>query len=433
MSKILFSLKMFSVTMLISMAVLSVYGKTDIVGAVFSATNAAQGTPGGNGVMMYHRHADGTLTVVPGSPFATGGEGVGVGIFPPDDPIGSQDSLVVDQENRRLFVTNAGSNQVSSFKIHKNGLELLDTVSSGGLFPNSLALRDNALYVLNAAGTTNFMGFKVSKNGRLKPCGNPCNLQPPLNEWPIISNGQPQVTAGQSQIGFSPDGKHLIVMRKEGFLCPDPNFPGLQCLQNVAGTGRIDVYALDDKLRVVDCEHPTSTINSRSPAGRMPFAFDFSKSGKMVVCEFIGTAESASTVFGVSAVSSYCLKADGTLQLISADVPNGETGACWIRRTDKFVYVSNSLDASISLYGVEKNGQLTLINPRAGVVAGGTLDSAVTSDGRFFYQLDPISGLIYGFAINQTWGTLTSVGSVAIATPLTGQAGLATFDFECNV
>lgn len=411
-----------------------------VVGAVFTATELSptdsEGNPQFNGVVMYHRHADGTLTVVPGSPFSTGGFGVGPGNFPPSDSLFSQDSIAVDENNKFLYVVNGGSDQISVFRIYHDKLKLIDVVSSGGSFPNSLAVRGCTLYALNSGDTTNVMGFKICKNGKLKPLKR-CNLQPPLNVWPIIANGQPQGTAVPAQVSFSPNGRQLIVQRKEGFLCPDPNFPGFTCTQNVAGPGRMDVYALDKKHRIIDCANPTANINTRSPAGRMPFSFIFTENGQLISGEFLGTASSAITFVGASALSSYNLKSDGTLEIISADVPSGQTGVCWTARSGNFIYASNTASGTISLYEVDADGNLTLINAQAANLntltpsSPGALDTKTTSDGRFIYLLSPQVALIYAFAINQADGSLTFIGTASTLTPPdSGQMGLATSDFK---
>jgi len=422
-------------------------------GAVFTQTNAApideNGNKQFNGVMMYHRYPDGTLKLVAGSPFLTPGQGVGQGNFPANDPLGSQNSIVVDKKNQYLYVTNAGSNEVSVFKIHHLGLIHLQTLSSGGNFPVSLAIRDRMLYVLNAAGYINFQGFKICKNGKLIPTQN-CALQPPLNYLPTLVNPdtgiqtlQPQTSISPSQIGVSPCGRHLIIVRKEGFACPNPsNFDDFSCISNVAGTGRIDVYALDKKLRIIDCQNPTSNINTRSPAGRMPFGFVFSKTGRLIVGEFLGTDNSDVTPLDASALTSYYLKNDGTLNVISADVPPVDEfdlnmgGLCWTVRYCDFIYGTNTVNATVSLYKVDAVGNLKLINPTAADMTvidskADALDATITSDGRYYYQLSPNNGKIYAFSINKLDGSLTYIGEVDNGESLTGQSGLVTCSFKC--
>src|SRR5450755_5104806 len=70
-----------------------------VVGQVYVNDNTA----GTNTIAAFNRHADGTLTPVPGSPFPTGGAGPGVGVA-------SQGSLQVTGSGRYLLAVDAGSN-----------------------------------------------------------------------------------------------------------------------------------------------------------------------------------------------------------------------------------------------------------------------------------------------------------------------------------
>src|SRR5438270_11498238 len=103
-------------------------------GFVYVATNSTTG----NAVIQYSRGNDGSLTKV--SEAATGGlggSGNGVGNL---DPLGSQDSLVLSGSGGILLAVNAGSNQIASLSAGRPGLRLVSNVSSGGSFPNSVAL-----------------------------------------------------------------------------------------------------------------------------------------------------------------------------------------------------------------------------------------------------------------------------------------------------
>lgn len=74
-------------------------------GAVFVMTNAADG----NQVVSYNRAANGTLTEF--QQFDTGGRGSGGN----SDPLGSQGSLLLSQDDSMLFAVNAGSGDISVF------------------------------------------------------------------------------------------------------------------------------------------------------------------------------------------------------------------------------------------------------------------------------------------------------------------------------
>ncbi len=400
----------------------------DVVGAVYVATN----DPTSNGVLMFHRHKDGTLTAVPGSPFATGGQGTGTGFELPPDPIASQDSLIVDKKNKFLFVVNTGSNEVSSFRIYRDKLKLVDKVSSGGVFPNSLTVHDNVLYVVNSADTFNITGFKVDHKGHLKTfCrnrGDTCELLPPVNEAPIVGGNQPIVTIVPGQIGFSPNGKQLIVVRKEGVTAGDPFAP-------LAGPGRIDVYRVD-KCGAIDCEKVTSNINTRSPYGRFPFSFVFSKEGDLLVTEIAGVPGTPpNSIIEASAASSYKLRANGYLELITGSVGNGQSATCWNDRSGKFMYTANNLSNSLSLYEVHKDGTLELLAAEIVTIGpdsapGFPLDMKVTSNGCYLYVLsEGVDAAIYVYKVNKQDGSLTLLQVVNVGAPFAGQAGLTVSDF----
>jgi hypothetical protein len=125
-----------------------------------------------NQILAYHRASDGTLTLM--QTIKTGGGGSGAQLSPPDS-LGSQGSLVLDDQHQLLFAVNtetlAENSQdcqagtVTSFLVGRDGkLTFADRVMSGGLFPNSLVVRTTnsgknygkdygeLLYVLNAGG-----------------------------------------------------------------------------------------------------------------------------------------------------------------------------------------------------------------------------------------------------------------------------------------
>src|SRR3990172_13166042 len=72
--------------------------------AVYTITHAADG----NEVAVYKRANDGSLSFEASYP--TGGLGSGEGL-------GSQGAVILRENGRRLFVVNAGSNQVSIFAV----------------------------------------------------------------------------------------------------------------------------------------------------------------------------------------------------------------------------------------------------------------------------------------------------------------------------
>jgi 6-phosphogluconolactonase len=143
-----------------------------VAAGVASATSGVVGhlyvndnTTGENTIAGFDRHADGTLTAIPGSPFAAGGAGTGHGIA-------SQGALQLSADGRYLLAVDAGSNQISVVRIQPDGsLKAVGggPVSSNGVDPVSIAVHDDLVYVANAgAGDSSYTGFTLNAGGLLR-------------------------------------------------------------------------------------------------------------------------------------------------------------------------------------------------------------------------------------------------------------------------
>lgn len=104
---------------------------------------------GNNRILVWHRASDGTLNLI--QTIATRGGGSGAQLDPAD-LLGSQGSLVLDEAHHLLFAVNTESlaendqdcseGIVTAFLVASDGkLNFADQVKSGGLFPNSLAVK----------------------------------------------------------------------------------------------------------------------------------------------------------------------------------------------------------------------------------------------------------------------------------------------------
>jgi 6-phosphogluconolactonase len=326
-------------------------------GAVYVQTNQSAG----NSIAIFNRATDGSLTLSAMVP--TGGLGTGAGL-------GSEGSVVLSNDGRWLFVTNAGSNEISSFRVDANGIALADKVASGGTLPISLAIYKNMLYVLNAGGSGNITGFTVDPFGKLVSLAG--STRP-------LSNNNVGAAPGPAQVSFSPDGRTLVVTEK--------------------ASSMIDTYAIGK-----DGMASGPTVNPSS--GITPFGFAFTQQGALVVSEAFGGATLA------SAVSSYNV-VNGGLSVVSASVPTGQTAACWIAvsKNGKFAYSTNAGSGSVSAYQVGTDGSLSLIAGAAGITGDGTspVDATVSNDGQYLYVLNGKTHNISAFAI-QADGTLHNVG-----------------------
>ena len=107
-----------------------------VLGHVYVNGNSA----GSNTVAAFDRHADGSLTPIPGSPFPIGGAGLGAGL-------GSQGAIQVSPSGRFLLAVDAGSNQISVLRLNHRGIleQVGQPVASGGVQPVSIALNRTGL------------------------------------------------------------------------------------------------------------------------------------------------------------------------------------------------------------------------------------------------------------------------------------------------
>lgn len=356
-------------------------------GNLYVASNATSG----NQIAVLKRDHDGHLTV--SGTYATGGLGSGVGLVIPPDPLGSQNSLWLSKYHNWLYAVNAGSNQISVFKVQDDKLSLLEVVPSGGRFPVNFTTKGNLLYVLNAAGGGNVTGFRVGYDGKLKPIPGSTRL---LHVNTPDVGSQPDVLRSPTQALFSPDGDWLVVTTK-----------------NFDAVGTIQRFAVNDDGLL--SETPLVTPSQ----DRLTFGFLFDRRGHLLVTE---------GVHGL--VASYRLEENGALDPIGRSAPNGQLATCWIDATKKFVYVSNTLRDNLTGYRLERDGQLNILDANGvsfSVGQGyGPIDLKVSPDERFLNLVNSGSGTVSTFRIDPLDGHLTQVSDIPVFPPLSGMQGLAT-------
>jgi len=272
------------------------------VSAVYTLSNS----PAGNEVIMYTRSASGHLSM--SGSYATGGTGTGSGL-------GSQGAVVLS--NGFVFAVNAGSDEVSVMSVSHGGLTMADKVSSGGIMPISLTVHHNLLYVLNAGGSGNITGFRISRSGDLTPI--------PGSTQPLSGAG-----VGPAQVEFNPWGNVLVVTEK--------------------GTNLINTYP-------VGSDGVAGPPITQPSAGDTPFGFEFDKRGHLIVSDAFGGGPNA------GAMSSYNVSGSG-VSLITGPVANTQTAPCWVvvTKNGKFTYTSNTGTNNISGYKIGHNGSITLFN-----------------------------------------------------------------------
>jgi 6-phosphogluconolactonase (cycloisomerase 2 family) len=342
-------------------------------GAVFVQTNELTG----NSIVSYARSADGVLT--PAGRFATGGKG-GAALGAVSDRLASQGSLVYDAAHRLLLAVNAGSNSLSVFRVDGTQLTLRQVIWSGGDFPASVAVHGDLVYVLNAGGVGRLSGYRVS-NGALTP------IADGIRSLGLANTNPPFFLTSPGQVGFSPDGQHLIVTTK-------------------ASGSHIDVFAVSTEGRL--SSQPVVN-NSATP---VPFAFTFTPQGRLAVGEA-----------GASSLTTYILHPNGTLTDPLAQT-DGQAALCWIVKAGDYYYVANTGSSTLSSFRISANGQPGLLNPVAATTETGSIDVAVSPDNRFLYAEAGAAGTLDEFQINPD-GSLTKIGVIDAGLP-PGLEGIAT-------
>jgi 6-phosphogluconolactonase len=330
-------------------------------GAVYVMTNQVTNT-----VAVFRRSHTGTLTSVGEFPTGGAGDPVPQPGDPPTDPLGSQGSLILG-DNQFLFAVNAGSNQISVLKVGRNELTIVDVVDSGGVRPISLALHEDLLYVLNEGGTPNITGFTVNDDGTLTPLAG--------STQPLIGG----TSADPAEISFSDDGTLLVVTEKMG--------------------NRIDTYTVDENgLASAPIENPSN--------GMTPFGFAFNNGGSLIVSEAFGGAPNQ------SAVSSYDAPESGILSVVSGSIPNLQTASCWvvIPNNGKSVFVSNTGSGTISSYAIGNDATLALINGTAADLGptSAPIDMALNNSSRFLYVIAAGTQSVASFRLGRD-GTLSLI------------------------
>lgn len=326
-------------------------------GAVYVLSNQASG----NQVLAYNRSTDGSLSS--GGSYPTGGNGTGAGL-------GSQGSVILHEKDGStyLLAVNAGSNDISVFRVNGQGLTWVDKVSSHGTTPISVTAHENFLYVLNGGGSGNISGFHINADGHLTYLEN--------STKPLSSDN-----AGPAQIQFNNAGSQLVVTEKN--------------------TNAISTYS-------VYSNGLTGDVVSHPSTGTTPFGFDFDNHDQLIVTDAFGGAVDQ------SAVTSYNLSGTGNLSLIDGPEGTHQTAACWLAITNngKYCYATNTGSASITGYSIQ-DGRLTLLNTDGFTAATGTtpIDISLANNSKFIYNLNSTSHSITFFKVKEDGG-LDALGSV---------------------
>ncbi|ALE07743.1 hypothetical protein AL755_10870 [Arthrobacter sp. ERGS1:01] len=329
-------------------------------GEVFVQNNGA----GGNSVTVFDRSADGTLSRA--GTYWTGGLG-GAEAGSVVDPLASQGSLSYDPAAHELFAVNAGSNTFSVFGVQGDRLQLRQVLPSHGSFPTSVSVSGKLVYVLNAGGQGSISGYREF-GGYLAP------LPGSTRSLGLSNADVPAFLQAPAQVAITPDRAHVVVTTK--------------------ANNTIDVFGLGR------FGEPSAAPVVNPSVGAVPFAMTFAD-GRLQVANASGS------------VTSYRVRDNGSLAVVSGPVANGQAATCWSTTARGYLYAANAGSATITGYRVGAGGALTLLQPTgvSATTGAGPVDLAATPGGRYVYELAAGAGAIDEFAV--AWnGALTPIGAV---------------------
>ncbi len=323
-------------------ATISLFGATASASAgtgspVVGYTYVNDNTGTANTVAGFARHADGSLTPIPGSPFAVGGAGLGTGL-------GSQGAIQATRHGRYLLAVDAGSNQISVLRVTAHGVPVPvgPPVSSGGVEPVSIAIFHGLVYVANTgAGGSNYTGFRLGSGGSLTP----------------IAGSTVAVPAGSGlgDVFFNATGTRLVGTR--------------------GTSSMIDSFVVRPSGRLLTA--PGSPYTGQG-LGQIGAEFNPVRPRQL----FVSNAHNGA---GLGTVSAYRDGFFGQLSSIgSSPYADGQTAPCWVEisHDGRYLFAVNTASANISSYAINRDGSLTLIGSTPIKDGGGDTDARLSPDGR---------------------------------------------------
>jgi 6-phosphogluconolactonase len=324
-----------------------------------------------NTISAFDRHADGSLSPIPGSPFAAGGAGTGQGI-------GSQGALQESADGRYLLAVDAGSNQISVLRILPHGElgSVGDTpVASGGNEPVSIAVNGDLVYVANAGdGAVDYTGFRLNPGGHLRPLA---------GSTVSLPNG-----SSPGDVLFNTTGSNLVGVRVNSSL--------------------IDSFAVAADGRLTAA--PSSPIAAQ---GAGPFGSEFrpTNPSELFVSNAHGGPEAGS-------VSAFSVTGDGTLSSIgSSPFADHQTAACWVEisHDGRYLFTVNTASGTISRYAIAADGSLELVGSTPLDKAGaGAEDARLAPDGQTLWVVETTAKALSGFTVEGASLTALAGSSTAL-------------------
>jgi 6-phosphogluconolactonase len=332
-----------------------------VVGYTYLNDNTATA----NTIAGFDRHADGSLTPIPGSPFAAGGAGLGSGLA-------SQGAIQVTTDDRYLLAVDAGSNQISVLRITADGVPVLvgQPVSSGGIQPVSIAVSQRRLvYVANSgAGGSGYSGFRLNPAGKLIPVP---------HSTVAVPDG-----SGLGDVFFNSTGDRVV--------------------GTLTGTSEIDSFVVLPNGRLLAA--PGSPFTGQG-LGQLGSEFSPANPSQL----FVSNAHNGA---GLGTISAYRDGFGGQLTSIgSSPYADFQTAPCWVEisHDGRYLFTVNTGSGNISSYAINSDGSLALIGSFTITGGGADIDARLSPDGKYLLVDGAGHNFVSVFAVSG--GSLTEVPS----------------------
>ncbi len=350
-------------------------------GVVYVESNIP--APNGNSILAYSRDEAGNLTPLPGSPFATGGAGVG-SAQPAAGQFDSDQNVIINPEGTLLFAVNSGSNDIAVFHIRPDGtLVPVDgsPFPSGGVNPVSVGLAGDKLYVVHKSVDSpgdvlpNYTGFQVTPDGQLTP----------------IPDSTIEVPAGSSPT-------QALISADNGLLFGADFLSGVLQAFRILGDGRL-LQSPNTPLPLPDASNPLGLqVHPTQP---------------LLYVGFVSNNE----------LGIYSYDDMGALTFLRT-VTNSGVAICWfaVNRAGSCLYSANTGDGSVSAYDLTDPTTPVEIQtvPLRGNAPLLPFQLALDPTEAFLHVVDQGGNALHVLQVNAPGCTLTEVPSSPLALDVPG-------------
>ena len=338
---------------------------------------------GPNTVTAFSVAANGALTPVAGSPFATGGTGTDRGFFASN----RARTCVVGS---RLYITNEGSDNVSGFNINPTtgaltpvpGSPFATGGASSGIGISLDCTRDGHFLIAASSGSSNITVFSIAADGSLTPVAGS----------PFPAGGEPD------GIRVSPAGPFLAVA--------------------LADVDRVAMFSIAANGALT----PVPGSPFASPATGIVTGIEINCAGTILFAAQAGGPGTAVDVFSIGA--------NGALTLIQSFYNmalGSNSNVAVLSPNQQFLFVSNQASNTITVFNVAPNGMLSPLAGSPFADPGGASPQQLATDqaGTFLYANNE-NGVVSVFSIAAN-GALSSVAGSPFAAGSGQRPGIAAF------